>query len=136
MATEIKGQYKDNYRCSLTHTQSSTNINTDAPKDNNGKGENFSPTDLLAAGLGSCMVTIIAIRAKTNNISIGKPTFHIRKHMQSSPRKIKRLEVEIVFSEKLSQENRDYLEQEAKQCPVALSISETIEQVISFKYIS
>ena len=94
----IQGKYLDNLRCEMTHP-SSTTLLTDAPKDNRGEGKFYSPTDLLAAGLGSCMLTIIGIRARDKGIHIGKPTFEISKHMQSDPRKISKIEVDIFFNE-------------------------------------
>lgn len=134
MSTKIKGNYNDNLRCSLQHVDSKEEIYTDAPKDNNGRGESFSPTDLLAAGLGSCMITIIAIRANARKINIGNPTFHVEKHMKSNPREIERLSVDISFTETISMKDREYLEGEAKKCPVALSLNPNIKQEINFKY--
>lgn len=134
MATLIKGKYLDNLRCELVHDKSKTTLLTDAPTDNNGKGESFSPTDLLAAGLGSCMLTIIAIRARTKNISIGQPDILIEKEMTNNPRRISKIRVEIDFYSPLTNEERMYLEEEARKCPVALSLSEQIEQDILFRY--
>ncbi len=88
MGVKIKGKYVGDLRCMLTH-QTGEKIKTDAPLDNHGKGEAFSPTDLVAAALGSCMITIIAIRANTKGIEIGQPSYRIEKEMQSSPRTIK-----------------------------------------------
>jgi uncharacterized OsmC-like protein len=129
----IQGKYLDNLRCEMEHP-SSTVILTDAPKDNRGEGKFYSPTDLVAAALGSCMLTIIGIRARDKGIRIGKPEFEIIKHMRSNPRRIGKLVVNIRFQEAIEQADRDYLEKEAKNCPVALSISESIQQVITFQY--
>lgn len=134
MAIKIFGKYQGNLRCELTHSPSNSTINTDAPTDNNGKGENFSPTDLIASGLVSCMVTIISIRAKAKNITLGGISYTAVKHMQSSPRKIDKIEVTIEISKEISEENKKYLENEAKNCPVALSINPEIEQIVTFKY--
>lgn len=131
--TTINGQYKGDLRCFIKH-ESSSIIETDAPKDNQGKGELFSPTDLLAASLASCMVTIIAIRAKNKTIEIGIPTFHVIKTMNSIPRKVKQLKIEIHLPSTLKSTDRNYLESEAKNCPVALSLSKDLEQVVSFIY--
>ena len=130
---QIKGKYLDNLRCEMEHP-SSTAIHTDAPKDNRGEGKFFSPTDLVAAALGSCMLTIIGIRARDYGIEIGKPDFEIIKQMRTNPRKIKKISITIRFYESVPQDKRDFLEKEAKNCPVALSISERIEQDITFQY--
>ncbi len=134
MGTKITGKYTGSLRNNLIHNQSNKTIITDAPLDNNGKGESFSPTDLVAAALGSCMLTIIAIRANSKNINIGNPTYEIKKHMESSPRKISVIEINIIFFQSFSEDQKSYLEEEAKNCPVALSIDSSIEQRITFNY--
>ena len=134
MPTKILGKYNDNLRCLLEHEGSGQELITDAPKDNNGKGESYSPTDLLAAGLGSCMLTIIAIRARKRKIEIGQPTFRVLKTMKSSPREISLLEVEITFNLDMNDEDKNYLEHEARNCPVALSLNKDIQQEIKFVY--
>ena len=131
----IDGKYVGELRCMLTHNNSGQQITTDAPLDNNGRGETFSPTDLVAAALGSCMLTIIGIRAKSKNINIGEPKISILKIMQSSPRKIDVIKIEISFNSQINLNYRKYLEDEAKKCPVALSLNDSIQQDISFKYI-
>ena len=131
----INGKYTGELRCNLTHINSGQQLITDAPKDNNGKGEAFSPTDLVAAALGTCMLTIIGIRAKSKNLNIGEPKISIIKAMQSSPRKIEMIKIEITFETQLSSSDRDYLESEAKKCPVALSLNDSLIQEIDFKYI-
>ena len=80
------------------------------------------------------MLTIIAIRAQTKNIEIGNPTFNVTKEMNGLPRRIREIAVEISFSKKLSDSDKDYLETEAKKCPVALSISPEVKQNITFRY--
>ena len=133
MGVKIKGKYVGDLRCMLTH-QTGEKIKTDAPLDNHGKGEAFSPTDLVAAALGSCMITIIAIRANTKGIEIGQPSYRIEKEMQSSPRTIKEIAIEICFSKSLTDADKKFLEAEAKSCPVALSLSTEVLQNITFKY--
>tara|TARA_B110000046_G_scaffold28052_1_gene28837 strand:- start:149990 stop:150394 length:405 start_codon:yes stop_codon:yes gene_type:complete len=133
MGVKIKGEYAGDLSCTLTH-QTGERIQTDAPLDNYGKGEAFSPTDLVAGALGSCMLTIIAILAKTKNIDIGKPTFTVNKEMNGSPRRIKELTVEISFYKKLSKDEKEYVETEAKKCPVALSLNSETIQNVTFKY--
>lgn len=134
MKPTISAHYSGNLRCELQHNSSKSIISTDAPKDNKGKGERFSPTDLLAASLGSCMLTIIAIRAAEKNIEIGNPSFSIAKVMNLKPRKVKLIKVEIEFQVPLNKKEREYLETEAKSCPVALSLSKETEQQIIFTY--
>lgn len=134
MGVKIKGQYSGNLSCEMIH-QTGETIQTDAPKDNHGKGESFSPTDLVAAALGSCMITIIAIRSNTKGINLGHPSFVIEKEMQTNPRRIKKIKIEISLSNQINEEQREYLEVEAKSCPVALSINSEIEQDITFIYV-
>ena len=133
MGVKIKGQYENNFSCSLIH-DSGEKIYTDAPKDNNGNGKAFSPTDLVAAALASCIMTIIAIRANAKKISIGQPTFTIEKIMKTSPRMIQEIKIEFTFSVPLTNNDKEYLEREAKKCPVALSLNPEINQKVEFKY--
>jgi putative redox protein len=133
MGVKIKGKYENNFSCSLVH-DSGEEVYTDAPKDNNGNGQAFSPTDLVAAALASCMMTIIAIRANGKNISIGKPTFSVEKIMKTSPRMIQEIKIEISFSVPLTYNDQTYLESEARKCPVALSLNPEINQNVEFKY--
>lgn len=131
----IRGSYAGDLRCQLTHLKSKVELLTDAPTDNEGKGEAFSPTDLVAAALGTCMLTIIGIRAKNKKIDIGQPTISVGKEMDNHPRKIKTIIIEITFNQQLSETNRVYLEGEARKCPVALSLNESINQEIKFNYV-
>lgn len=133
MAT-ISGKYLDNLRTTMVHEQSKISIETDAPIDNNGLGSRFSPTDLVAAALGSCMITILGIRARTKKIELGKIDFSINKIMTSNPRRISKIEINLNFENDFDQEIKTYLENEALSCPVALSLSENIVQDISFSY--
>jgi uncharacterized OsmC-like protein len=135
MATIINGNYLGELRCNMIHEESESQIMTDAPKDNKGKGERFSPTDLLAAALGSCMVTILAIRANSKNIDLGLPEFKSVKNMQANPRRIKQIDLTINLNKNISKEDRSYLENEAINCPVALSLSSKVIQNITFNYI-
>ncbi|MDB4061649.1 OsmC family protein [Vicingaceae bacterium] len=134
MGVKIKGKYAGELRYILTH-QTGEKIQTDAPLDNHGKGEAFSPTDLVAAALGSCMLTIIAIRAETKSIKIGNPSFSVFKEMNTTPRRIKEIQVEISLPKELNNAEKNYLETEARKCPVALSINSKIEQNITFTYV-
>jgi putative redox protein len=118
-----------------THLRSNTIIHTDAPVDNHGKGEKFSPTDLVATALASCMVSIMGIQANTSNIMLGDIDAEITKVMSANPRKISEIVVVIHFS------NHDYTEREktilmnaAKTCPVALSLHPDIKQTVTFNF--
>ncbi len=134
MGNLMKGTYQNNLRVNNLHELSGQTLLTDAPLDNQGLGNSFSPTDLLASALGSCMITIIAIRARSKNIEIGQPQYAAIKSMASGPRKIKKIELEIKFDVNLNQEERNFLEIEARKCPVALSLDHSIEQAVVFKY--
>jgi uncharacterized OsmC-like protein len=136
MATIIKGEYEGELRNKIIHQGSNTILFTDAPLDNQGKGESFSPTDLLAGALASCMATIIAIKAKTKSIQIGKPKYTAIKNMGINPRKIDNIQIEIQFFIDLKQKEKDFLEFEAKNCPVALSLSSNLRQEVNFKYLN
>ena len=131
--TKINGTYNGNLRCELSHP-SNTIIHTDAPKDNRGEGKFFSPTDLLAASLASCILTIVGIRARDKGIDIGNPSFQVNKAMASNPRMVAKLKVEIIYDVPIPLEERAYLEEEGRNCPVALSLAESIQQELSFQY--
>ncbi len=131
----VKSSYKGNLRTSAVHVASDNTIITDAPVDNNGKGEAFSPTDLVCAALGSCMMTIMGIVAERNNINIEGTEIETTKIMASEPRRI----AEIVLNFKMP--SQDYtakekamLENAARSCPVALSLHPDVKQTINFVY--
>lgn len=128
-------KYLGGLRTEATHLRSNTIIHTDAPVDNHGKGEKFSPTDLVATALASCMVSIMGIQANTSNIMLGDIDAEITKVMSANPRKISEIVVVIHFS------NHDYTEREktilmnaAKTCPVALSLHPDIKQTVTFNF--
>ena len=108
---------------------------TDAPPDNQGKGESFSPTDLLATSLGSCMLTIMGIAAHTHNIDMDGTKIKITKVMASNPRRVS--EVQVVFDMpdvNYSDKEKVILENAARTCPVALSLHPDLKQVLVFNY--
>lgn len=135
MAT-IKTVYTGNLRTEATHLASGTSIITDAPVDNNGKGEAFSPTDLVCAALGSCMMTIMGIVAEREQIDLRGTQMEITKSMASAPRKISRIEVNftVVSPISLSDGQKEKLQRAALTCPVALSLHPDIEQAITFNW--
>ena len=116
------------------HLQSGSEIITDAPVDNNGKGEAFSPTDLVANSLGTCMITIMAIKARDLELELKGTTAEITKVMQSEPRKIKQIEVVLNISIVTSDKNKSILERSAMNCPVFLSLHPDIEKKITFNW--
>jgi uncharacterized OsmC-like protein len=128
-------KYLGSLRTEATHLRSNTIIHTDAPVDNHGKGEKFSPTDLVATSLASCMISILGIQANTSNITLGDIDAEITKIMSANPRKISEIVVVIHFS------NHNYTEREktilinaAKTCPVALSLHPDIKQTVTFNF--
>lgn len=127
--------YLDTLRTEATHIQSGTSILTDAPTDNQGKGQYFSPTDLLATSLASCMLTIMGITANNHRIQMGLPEAEVLKVMASSPRRVQEIQILIHFPQSnLSEKSKSILEKAALSCPVALSLNEEIKQKVSFKY--
>ncbi len=133
MTSEIS--YEGNLRTSAIHLKSGTSIITDAPTDNHGKGEAFSPTDLIATGLGSCMLTIMAISADKHGIDFKGADIAISKIMTSKPRRIEEVVVVLKMkSASYSDDQRATLERAARNCPVALSLHPDLKQTISFEY--
>src|SRR5687768_8276610 len=114
----ISVDYVGEKHCELTHGPSGSKIETDAPKDNQGKGEKFSPTDLMAAALGSCILTTIAIIAEKEGIHFEKASCEVEKIMTSNPRRVSALKTILKLPEKLSFQERQKVEQIARNCPV------------------
>lgn len=125
-------RYLGELRTSSMHLQSGTEILTDAPTDNHGKGEAFSPTDMVANSLGTCMISIMAIKSKDLDIELKGSTAEVTKIMQSEPRKIARIEVILNMDIVASDKNKTILERTAMTCPVFLSLHPDIEKVITF----
>jgi uncharacterized OsmC-like protein len=131
----IQTVYLGELRTELTHVASGQQIITDAPVDNQGKGEAISPTDMLSASLGSCMLTIIGIAARTHNFKIDGVKLSITKHMAANPRRVSKIEVEFDnFPQHLIENQKKIIELATRTCPVALSLHPDIEQVISFNW--
>ena len=126
--------YVGDLRTVCIHLQSGTQILTDAPTDNHGKGEAFSPTDLVATALGSCMVSIMGIKSKDLNVDLKDSTVSITKIMQSEPRKIAKIEVILDMSIETSEKNKAILERAAMACPVLLSLHPDIEKDVVFNW--
>jgi len=127
--------YKGELRTSALHIKSGQQIITDAPIDNNGKGEAFSPTDLLATSLGTCMLTVMGIVAKRNNINIDGTKVEILKVMAENPRRVSEIYLDMFFpANNYSQKEKDLLEHAALACPVAKSLHPDIKQKTRFHY--
>lgn len=129
-----KVTYLGELRTSSIHLQSGTEILSDAPTDNHGRGEAFSPTDLLANALGSCMVSIMAIKSKDLNLDLIGSTVEVTKIMQSEPRKIAKIVVVLNMSIVADQKSKTILERSAMTCPVLLSLNPDIEKDVTFNW--
>ena len=129
----IETEYEGDLHCTSVHTPSETALATDAPVDNQGRGESFSPTDLVATSLGTCMLTTMGIVARTLDVDLTGATATVEKEMSSTPpRKINRLSVTIRIPRTTSPENQLRLENTAHACPVKKSIHPDIETPIEF----
>ena len=127
--------YKNNLRTEAQHVASGQKIITDAPLDNNGKGEAFSPTDLVATALASCMITIMAIAAEKNGINISETSASVKKIMGTNPRIISDIIIEIKMSKDLALKDRNRLEKAALACPVHKSLHPDMNKKITFIYV-
>ncbi len=131
----MTGIYQGELRTELTHLRSGNKIITDAPTDNNGKGEAFSPTDLACAALSSCMMTLMGILARREGIDLAGLRSEIVKIMDNNPRKI--AEIQIIFTHVnlvATDVQKEKLKHAALTCPVALSLSENIKQTVTFHF--
>jgi len=127
--------YKGNLRCEAEHLQSKTTIETDAPTDNRGKGERFSPTDLLCVSLATCMLTTMGIKAADMNINISNTRADVTKHMASDPRRVSKIEVTVTLPGNANEKERIILEKTGTNCPVAKSIHPEIVLVLNYQWI-
>lgn len=131
----IEATYDGSLRCTATHMPSGTKVITDAPVDNMGKGESFSPTDLVATALITCVMTTVAIVAERNGYEVGAMRAEVEKGMVADPkRRIGSLPVTLHMPASLSDEARRKLETAAKHCPVHESLGERLEAPITFVY--
>ena len=121
--------YKGALRTEITHLRSGSVITTDAPVDNKGQGEHFSPTDMVASALGSCILTIMGISAREHSFSIDGTTCKITKIMTECPRKIGEIKIEFDFTaNEFTDSQKKILEYCVKTCPVALSLNDSVIQ--------
>lgn len=130
-----KTKYPGDLRTEITHLRSGSVITTDAPVDNKGKGENFSPTDLVASALGSCIFTIMGIAAREHSFSIDGSTCSITKIMTEAPRKIGEIKIEFDFTgNTYTDKQKKILEYCVRTCPVSLSLKESVFQNVTLKF--
>ncbi|WP_139925368.1 OsmC family protein [Hymenobacter sp. DG01] len=127
-------QYAGNLRTEATHVASGNTILTDAPVDNHGRGEAFSPTDLVATALGSCMMTIMGIVAERHALDLTGVRWEVTKHMVAEPRRIGQIDVTFRLPATLTEKEQTILENAARTCPVALSLNPEIRQEVRFLY--
>ena len=132
---EMMAVYMGEKHCKITHGPSNAVIETDAPKDNHGLGQAFSPTDLMAASLGVCMLTVMGIQADLKGWNMVGAEARIVKEMATNPRRIGKLTAHIEMPSHLNEEARNHLEKTASSCPVKYSLNPEIVLDIQFKYV-
>jgi putative redox protein len=129
--TSVTIEYQGDLHCKAVHELSGTVLTTDAPRDNHGKGESFSPTDLVATALGSCILSVMGIKARMLKVDISGATAAVDKEMANAPaRKIKRIAVKVRVPHQLGTEDRQALEAAAYTCPVHKSMHPDVEMPI------
>ena len=133
MATSIV-YYQGDLRTESTHLQSGESYITDAPTDNEGKAEAFSPTDLIATGLANCMLTIMGITAQSHGFSIDGSSINLEKIMGKNPRRVAEIHLDINIKGVLTEKQRQMLVKAAKHCPVSKSIHPEIKENVSFHF--
>ena len=130
----IEAEYQGELHCKAVHGPSGSEFSTDAPKDNQGRGESFSPTDLVATALGTCMLTVMGIMARTLEIDIAGATAKVEKEMTPPPRMIKSLTVKIHVPGPVSDDNKLKLERAVRTCPVHKSLHPDVAMPIEFTW--
>ena len=126
--------YSGELRTESTHLQSGETYITDAPTDNEGKGEAFSPTDLIATGLANCMLTIMGIVARRKSLNIEGTKAEVTKIMGKDPRRIGEIRIDFFFSRSYDEGSKKLLQHAALNCPVAKSLADNLTQTINFHY--
>lgn len=126
--------YEGDLHCTATHLKSGKEIETDAPTDNNGKGEAFSPTDLMSTSLGLCMITIMGIKARDMGLDISGSSISVDKTMASDPRRVAEIGLVISVPNRHSEKDRIILERAGRACPVAKSLHPDVVQSVRFEW--
>jgi putative redox protein len=129
---EISASYEGDLCCTAVHGPSSATLHTDAPTDNEGLGRYFSPTDLVATALATCILTTMGIVARRRGIELKGATARVEKHMNASPRRIGRLPVQLTVPGSFPDEHKQLLENAANTCPVHKSLHPDIDATITF----
>lgn len=129
-----KVTYLGNLRTENEHLKSGSTFITDAPTDNNGKGEAFSPTDTVATGLANCMITVMGIKARDMEVNMDGTTAMVTKTMAADPRRISKIEVILNFPAGIDEKSRKILENTGRTCPVMQSLHPNIEKEIVFNW--
>lgn len=130
-----KVTYTGQLRTTCEHIRSGATFVTDAPVDNNGLGEAFSPTDTVATGLASCMLTMMGIKSKTLDATLEGAYAEVTKHMAANPRRISQIDVVLYLPEQITKKERSILEHTANTCPVLYSLHPDITKAITFKWV-
>lgn len=132
---EINISYEGDLHCKAVHGPSGVTLETDAPVDNHGKGESFSPTDLFATSLGVCHLTLLGICAQGHNVDIMGTKVRVEKHMsKDKPRRVERVVIEFTMPEGIPADKREILEHAARTCPVAVTVGDNTNIDLSFCY--
>jgi putative redox protein len=131
---QIDTEYVGDLRCTAEHIPSGVTLTTDAPEDNHGEGRSFSPTDLIATALGTCIATILGIQAEKHEVDLEGTEITVAKEMASDPRRIDSLRTEVTMPVPLDERTRDRLERAARHCPVDESIHPDIDAPIVFHW--
>jgi putative redox protein len=130
---KITGEYQGELHCTARHEPSGNVIATDAPKDNQGRGEAFSPTDLIATAFGTCVATTMAIAARKQGVELVGFRYEVTKEMSTdAPRRISRLTLKVWLPANVNQVSREIIERAAHGCPVHRSLAPEVEKVITF----
>ena len=131
---QIDTEYVGNLTCTAEHVPSGVTLTTDAPEDKHGEGRSFSPTDLVATALGTCIATILGIQAEKHDLDLEGIEISVEKEMASNPRRIDTLRTEVTMPVALDEQTRTRLERAARHCPVDESIHPDIDASIVFHW--
>jgi len=134
MSVRIDTTYQGDLRCVAAHVPSGATLTTDAPEDNHGQGRSFSPTDLMATALGTCVATILGIQADRHDLDLEGMEISVEKEMASDPRRIDTLRTEVHMPTALDEQTRTRLERAARHCPVHESLHPDVETPIAFHW--
>jgi len=134
LMVQIDTEYLGALRCEAEHGPSGVTLTTDAPEDNHGRGESFSPTDLVATALGTCIATILGIQADEHGLDLDGIEITVQKEMASNPRRIASLRTEVHMPTALDEQMRTRLERAARHCPVDESIHPDVDAPITFHW--